>query len=427
VTTGEQAVGDLINVAAGRSRIRVVNVYALARRYHPAPSAGRTLAELGLSKVAWQCHPEQQPTGLHLDALDVSEVGLAQVVPSVQLLAASVGIFTLPSDQVIATLVVDFDSSHANIGPATVAAVLESCTGTSIQLRGRPLPEVLAEIAARADILASGAEAIIAAERHQLVMLRSSGNGDIDDLPGLKQLFFDGTHNHSGSTVPPFEIGRSGDPQVVVGTSRSLLVGLDQLAEDSATLAAIKIVGTASRLARLRQETHHTVRAFLENRRDGAGYRNDFETLIDEVGALQLDLGINVELALLPITPFYNALVDAAQLLTQAQNLGQILDRIEGSIGSVFVANDIHERQVQDLERNRARVRSALVSAIALPFTFLAAFFGINASQVSSTYSIFDLRHYAAAYLVAACLAIFPLLGIAGPLSSLYARRRRRG
>lgn len=84
-----------------------------------------------------------------------------------------------------------------------------------------------------------------------------------------------------------------------------------------------------------------------------------------------------------------------------------------------MIGIDIRERQEQERQQARTTVRNALISAVAIPFTFLVGFFGINASQVNNRYSVFDLHHYAAVYLVAICLAVFPLL-------SLLSNRARR-
>ncbi len=56
----------------------------------------------------------------------------------------------------------------------------------------------------------------------------------------------------------------------------------------------------------------------------------------------------------------------------------------------------------------RNAIAVSALSTVGVPLGFLVSFFGINATQVQGTYSIFDMRHYLAVYLSAASLACVP-------------------
>jgi heme exporter protein D len=45
-----------------------------------------------------------------------------------------------------------------------------------------------------------------------------------------------------------------------------------------------------------------------------------------------------------------------------------------------------------------------------VPIGFLGAYFGINATEVSNQWSIFDMHHYRPVYATAGCLALVPLI-----------------
>ena len=63
-----------------------------------------------------------------------------------------------------------------------------------------------------------------------------------------------------------------------------------------------------------------------------------------------------------------------------------------------------------------------MLTALTVPLSFLVAFFGINASQVKDTYSIWDYHHYGGAYLFALVLILVPF----ATLSFLRGRDLRR-
>jgi hypothetical protein len=156
------------------------------------------------------------------------------------------------------------------------------------------------------------------------------------------------------------------------------------------------------------------LRALRQGSIDGTARRVDLESFVDVLSNLELELANSAEVALLPADSYHAALTEVLNLPVHAERLSQIVERVVHSLGTEMIAIEIRERYQQEREQAHDMVRNALISAVAIPFTFLIGFFGINASQVNSHYSVFDLHHYAAAYLVAGCLAAFPLLSLLG-------------
>ncbi len=88
------------------------------------------------------------------------------------------------------------------------------------------------------------------------------------------------------------------------------------------------------------------------------------------------------------------------------------LSQIERSINSEMSAIGIRE--------SRAASATSLSAAVTVPVSFLVAFFSLGTSDVSG-YSVFNVRHFYYVYLIAALLAVVPLL------TNWVARRRASG
>jgi hypothetical protein len=87
-------------------------------------------------------------------------------------------------------------------------------------------------------------------------------------------------------------------------------------------------------------------------------------------------------------------------------------------------AIDIRERREEAEKRVRGAIAVSVLSAIGVPLGFLVAFFGINATQVDSSRSIFDIHHYLGVYVAAGVLALIPVLVFAILYSRSWLRTR---
>ena len=84
--------------------------------------------------------------------------------------------------------------------------------------------------------------------------------------------------------------------------------------------------------------------------------------------------------------------------------------RLDASIRSELTAIEIREQHEQEKERLFWGASVGALSLIAVPIGFLAAYFGINATEVSNQWSIFNMDHYWPVYVAAGCLALVPLI-----------------
>lgn len=96
------------------------------------------------------------------------------------------------------------------------------------------------------------------------------------------------------------------------------------------------------------------------------------------------------------------------ELRERAETVSRMFIRLDASIRSELTAIEIREQQEREQKRLRWGVAVSALSLIAVPIGFLAAYFGINATEVSNQWSMFDMHHYWRVYAAAACLAFVP-------------------
>jgi hypothetical protein len=196
----------------------------------------------------------------------------------------------------------------------------------------------------------------------------------------------------------------------VVGHGRgvSVLAGWGEPVENGFGLIAIMLVTAMGVLHRAR------LNAFDAMTQGGAANlisTADARTLITRLSAqlneLQLDLfGVEAYLdsVLIPeliIESFQRSLRDALGLSDGLNNTSRMLGRLD-SVLQARLAN--LQAAVQEQAERRDRILSGMLAAgtlIALPPALLLAFFGVNASQVDSQRSIFEIRSYWGAYILA--------------------------
>jgi hypothetical protein len=98
---------------------------------------------------------------------------------------------------------------------------------------------------------------------------------------------------------------------------------------------------------------------------------------------------------------FHSDLAAQFALEGRVRSTMEALAQIERSINSEMSAIAIRESRTASV--------TSLSTAVTVPISFLAAFFGLGTSDVSG-YSIFDVRHFYYVYLVALLLAAVPLM-----------------
>jgi len=196
----------------------------------------------------------------------------------------------------------------------------------------------------------------------------------------------------------------------VVGHGRgvSVLAGWGEPVENGFGLIAIMLVTAMGVLHRARLNAFEAMTQGGEaNLISTADARTLITRLSAQLNELQLDLfGVEayMDSVLIPeliIESFQRSLRDALGLSDGLNNTSRMLGRLD-SVLQARLAN--LQAAVQEQAERRDKIFSGMVAAgtlIALPPALLLAFFGVNASQVDAHRSIFEMRSYWGAYILA--------------------------
>ena len=192
------------------------------------------------------------------------------------------------------------------------------------------------------------------------------------------------------------------------GRGVSVLAGWAEPVENSFGLIVTMLVTAMGVMHRARLDAFEAMtRGGEANLISTADARTLITRLSAQLNELQLDLfGVEAYLdsVLLPelvIESFQKSLSDALGLGGALEGSSRMLGRLD-SVLQARLAN--LQAAVQEQAERRDKITSGMVAAgtlIALPPALLLAFFGINATQVSPHRSIFELRSYWIAYLLA--------------------------
>jgi hypothetical protein len=445
-------------------RVQIVSIYATHRRHtgtaalsivggldenaHERPDDFRKLFSDQVPYLINSRGPDRR------DLRFAAEDGRYEEIPEV--LSARLEIYALPfpADQVVAALILDVDSPDMNEDPTLTARLLRLCADARARVHDIDLAVYIDSLAANPSSEAMSPEPpdvtlALPLERHQLVLIGDLRGAEPPEEDVVKHLIY--------RVRPPYQeqftrlkkpggLNQTASTFGAVSPAISLLYGHSDDVENSVFLTTIQAVGTASRFQQIWQEAYRQVRKFQVERQAtvaGRQQRKDLETLADEMGNLELDLAFSVETAAdlglrIPssqIDSFHEDLYEVMQIRTRANTVSQMFIRLGGSIRSELTAIESRESQQEDARRVRTeqqRVRTAVafgaLSFVIAPIGFLLGFFGINARQVRQDDSIWNLHHYALAYVVAGLLALTPpvllmfLNGAAAIRRALHAR-----
>lgn len=345
-------------------------------------------------------------------------------------------VFTLPfpADQVVATLILTLDSPDLNDDPALVMRLLEECTEATVVIDRCDLATYVDRLLAGIGVEpvappGRGRQGGMPLERHQLVFVRNlNGAGPVGSDTVRRML--NGSRPRFRTLVFPDGLSEDGSFSAVGGRA-SFLSGHSAEVENSILLTTVQAVGTASRFQQIWQEAYYRVQEFqAKKQRAGIGVqqRKDMEDLADRMGNLELDLAFNVQTAAdLGLNPsaridnFHDALYEVMQVEVRARTVGEMFDRLGGSIRSELTAIESRERQEEERRRTAGALALGILSFIIAPVTFFIGFFGMNVSQVHNGQSMWD-GVYFWVYIVAGLLALIPLLTV---FALLYLTRRR--
>lgn len=358
--------------------------------------------------------------------------------PIAEVVSAKLEIYALPfpADQVVAALIVNLDSPDLNTDESLTAALLKLCAearvrieetdlapyidGLAVEVAAVPAIEVKSDAAAalRADT------AVLPLERHQLVLIGDLHGVDPPHEDVVKKLIYRISPPYRPEFTKlrqPDGLNQAASTFGAVSPAISFLYGHSDDVENSVFLTTIQAVGTASRFQQIWQEAYRQVRRFqVEKQAKVAGQqeRKDLETLADEMGNLELDLAFSVETAAdlglrIPssqIDSFHEDLYEVMQIRTRANTVSQMFIRLGGSIRSELTAIESRESQKEEVRRLRSAAAFGALSFVIAPVGFVIGFFGINASQVHQTTSMWNWHYYHWAYIAAVALALVPFV-----------------
>ncbi|HSL06391.1 MAG TPA: hypothetical protein VK887_00265 [Pseudonocardiaceae bacterium] len=365
------------------------------------------------------------PTAEDTDRLGASAPMRTQAVVEVEITRAESWLFVLPSDQVVAALVLHV-RSNLDTDSSPIIKLLEECAYARLIVDGSSLENHIAVTLQRlnGDKELDANDKRMPPERHQIVFAEHA-EGKLPPSDEIAKVIL---YRVKSSNRPEFmeyrkpsglnEIDRtlcSVTPYV------SLLYGQQDYVENSVFLTVVQAVGTAARFRQIWQKAYSEVHKFRRGAQEkdlGTQRSGGLEFLADKLGNLELDLSFDVEASaglglLIPapqIESFHKELYAAMELRERAETASRMFIRLDASIRSELTAIEIRERQQQEQKRLRWGAAVSVLSLIAVPIGFLVAYFGINATEVNDEWSIFDMHHYWPAYAVAGFLALVPLI-----------------
>ncbi|MBB5868826.1 hypothetical protein F4553_002205 [Allocatelliglobosispora scoriae] len=340
-----------------------------------------------------------------------------------------------PANQIVATVVLDFPLHELTDGEESyLRKLLQACTGSRLLITGRPVTAIVDELAAEIGAVPEeGAdpaedESKGAREHHALVFVNGNGS-PAPEYPVIAGILYGIQPPYQPEFIQlsrPKSLNRTGGTYAAVSPLSSFLYGQQSEAENSVLLTTVQAVGTAARFQRIWHDAYYHVQQFQAHRqsgRTGEQTREDLETLADEVGNLELDLAFSVETTAnlglgsttARIDDFHHTLYEVMQIRSRARTVGQMFVRLGSSLKSELTAIESREKKIEDARKKvedarqfRFALTLGLLSFFFAPLGLLFAFFGVNATQVGSDYSMFDLHHYWLVYTFVLVIMLAP-------------------
>ena len=416
--------------------VQVINVYATHWRHEgdDVPTAEPPF-ELGRLAEYWSMFHNQLPRLLDRKQIPLEKLAFlphgGDPVRITEITSAESWLFALPSDQVVAALVLYFRSPDLNEDFALAVKVLELCAYAQIEIEGLHLAAHIGRLADQSGAIAIDETQTLPPEHHQIVFAREFRGKEPPREDVVDRILYRVDPPYREEFMPlyarPSGLNQEQHTYGAVTPYVSFLYGHQDYVDNSVFLTTVQAVGTAARFREIWHTAYGHVKTFRATKlapEVGQQTRADLEELVDQLGNLELDLSFSVETSadlglLIPslrIESFHHELYNVMELPTRARTVSQMFARLDSSIRSELTAIDIRERKAEvqkrgELEETRLRraIAVSALSTVGVPLGFLVGFFGINATQVQGTYSIFDMHHYLAFYLAAACLACVPI------------------
>lgn len=319
---------------------------------------------------------------------------------------ARLWLFAVPPGEVVVAL-----DLGVRCGLAETGELLRDCYHLDVRIDGKTVESVAANVPALRRLKGDVQQEFFP-ERHQLAVTGPIPGATSEQV--IQQVIH-GTvsaHPHrSGRPRHPAELNQDTDTVAAVRAQVSVLCGQQDHVEDCAFMSAVQAVASAARLREIRFDAHTAVESFRREERaklPAELRRRVLEQLTGRLSDLELDLCYSVESAvdlgmLVPspdVTGFHDALFDAMELTTKADQVSLMLRRMEWVFHAELTTIQSIERRADDNRRRRWGVAIGFVSFVSIPAGLVLAFLGVNAAEVDVHRSIFDWHHYLPVYLL---------------------------
>lgn len=217
----------------------------------------------------------------------------------------------------------------------------------------------------------------------------------------------------------PRELNRPAGAASAHGRGVTVLAGAAEHVENGLVLTATELLAAVAHLRTIRKEA---ATALGEVNRGLGGLRSLSDRRLAlarqswRLARMQVDLSFGVESAMdaakvpeIVLEPYRRTLSQTLGLAEGAQATASMLARLSAAITALQNAGTAFEQEAAERRRGAFGLLATWVSVIALIGSALA-FFGTQSTQVSSTNSLFSLRHYWGFYLFWAGLAVMTIV-----------------
>jgi hypothetical protein len=316
-------------------------------------------------------------------------------------------------------------------------ALLEDCYYESYELTmedGRMMT-LVDYIRSKVQAVSKGQEWQPAPDLHQLLFLCPDSGGIRDDLGGveLKDEFLRSliyrvyAPLRSGFTsiqFPP-ELNRGTLAIAALGPFVSVLSGHQDYVENTSLLSAVMIMSATTEIRRIQTSVLDSFAAIRE--RLGTMNRVERQQLLGQISSRlaqhEMDLSQYVESAndiglwvpSLRVEDYHRTLVTSTRLPERVAVIGNSIQRLTSITSARTQALLAEEQQLQEHRRRSWALIVGLLSTVAIPLSFVLAFFGVSSKDVTADSSIFDWNRYLGVYLFA-----FGMVGLAAMGVTLF-------
>ncbi len=416
-----------------RQALRLTTLYATSSSL-PVTDLERTgrpageVLRLGRLGPFFETSQLQLPWVVRLDELDPGTLEFDRWRYGVQ--NARAWLFAVPSGHLLLGLSLD-----VSVGLVASIPLLEDLYYAAVNVDREPLATWAAAL------VPGGVGAIermrLHPDRHQLVFQGIADGAPLPDADELQRAIYRAdlpARDVQSAIVYPGELNRRPTTVGALGPYVSVVAGQQDYIENAVLLSAVQVVGAASRLREIRHSAHESVAAFRANTNPTLPVRQrrlTLERVSDTLGALELDLSFSVEavadlgllVPALRVEAYHEALYGSMNLTRRAATTGDMLTRLRNAVDAELTAVQSVEARVSEDRRIRTTAAVTLLTTVAGTLGLLFAYFGINASQIDGSRSMFD-RRYLAIYL--AVLVIVAVSGAVYLVLGTLARQRNR-